>query len=72
MVRMPAEHRSIRLIDTADPERQEKFNRALRQHTANGNAVLRRLVDAWLLHIEEHGHAPKFPVRLQPFEPPET
>ena len=64
------EHRSIRLSDADDPERQEKFRAACEAHALNGNATLRKLIDAWLHYVAEHRHPPRFPVRLVPIDEP--
>lgn len=66
---MAAESKSIRISDAADPDRQDKFDAVCRAHNINGNGMLRSLVDALLLYIREHGHPPKVPMRLAPFEP---
>jgi hypothetical protein len=64
------EHRSIRLSDADDPDRQDKFMRALKKHAVNGNQTIRLLINAWLLHVREHGRPPTFPVRLVEIDPP--
>jgi hypothetical protein len=56
--------KQVRLNDGDDPDRSSKFQLALRRTEANGNAVLRRLVDAYLAYVAEHGHGPAFPVKI--------
>jgi hypothetical protein len=56
--------KQVRLNDGDDPDRAEKFQRAIRRTAANGNEVLRRLVDAYLRYVAEHGHGPAFPVEI--------
>jgi len=62
--------KNIRLNDADNPDRRMQFSKAVKRAGGNGNAIIRQLVDAWLLHVQEHGHAPNFPVRLTSIEPP--
>ncbi len=64
------ETKSTRINDADDPDRHEKFNRECLAHTVNGNAIIRKLVDAWLLYVKENKHPPRFPVRLVPIDEP--
>lgn len=61
-----AETKTIRIDDVEDPDRQRKFEDALKRTACNGNTVIRKLIDAWLAHEREHHAAPSFPVKLVP------
>ena len=56
--------KQIRLNDGLDPNRAEKFDHAIQRTAANGNEVLRRLVDAYVAYVAKHGHGPAFPVKI--------
>jgi hypothetical protein len=58
--------KTIRLNDADRPDRRADFESAVRRTAVNGNEIIRRLVDAWMLYVQEHGHSPPFPVRLRP------
>jgi len=56
--------KQVRLNDGLHPNRAEKFHHAIGRTAANGNEVLRRLVDAYVAYVAEHGHGPAFPVKI--------
>ncbi len=58
--------RHIRINNADDPDRLERFEKALKAAAADGNQVIRELIDAYCLFIEENEHSPTFPVRLVP------
>jgi hypothetical protein len=60
----------LRLSDADDPDRAKKFTKALKPNAANGNAVLRQLVDSFNTFVAEHGRTPVFPVQLVETRPP--
>lgn len=59
-----ADQKSIRLNDSDDPDRADKFTKALKRSAANGNNVIRQLVDAYIRQVTETGRGPVFPVNL--------
>lgn len=65
---MATDPKYLRLNDVHDPNRREKFNRTCDQTGIDGNATLRKLVDALHLYVTEHGHPPVWPVRLVPID----
>ena len=58
--------KQIRLSDADDPDRATKFAAALKSNAANGNAVIRQLVDAYIRFVKAQGTGPVFPVDIVP------
>jgi hypothetical protein len=56
--------KQVRLNDGEDPDRAEKFHRAIVRTAANGNQILRHLIDGYLRYVEKHGHGPAFPIEI--------
>jgi len=55
---------TIRLNSKDKPERNQEFYGACDAWKLEAAQVFRSLVDAMLDYIQEHGHPPKFPIRL--------
>ena len=60
--------KTVRLNDADNPNRRARFEDATKRFAVSGNEAIRRLVDAWLLYVGEHGRPPEFPVRLAPLK----
>jgi predicted urease superfamily metal-dependent hydrolase len=56
--------KTIRINDTEDPERLEKFEKALKKAGQNLSEVVRHIADAYIDFVNEHKHGPTFPVRV--------
>lgn len=63
---MPSDPKTLRINDADVPDRLDQFEKNIKRVAADGNEVIRQLIDAWNLFIEENGHAPTYPVRLLP------
>lgn len=63
---MGLDPKSVRLNDAENQKRNDDFDTAVEKAAANGNAVLRKLVDAYIDFVNKHGHSPAFPVELVP------
>lgn len=61
-----ADPKTIRINDADVPDRLERFEKALKRNAADGNAVIRELVDAYVRYVEENDCQPTFPVQLVP------
>ena len=59
-----ADPKTIRFNDADDPERLAKLESAARSCSANVSQICRHLADAFIRYVDEHGHAPAFPVEL--------
>jgi hypothetical protein len=57
---------SIRLNDETDLKRAEKMAAHLDRLKVKFPETIRQLVDAWIAYVEEYGHAPGAPVRIEP------
>jgi hypothetical protein len=61
--------KTIRLNDADRPDRRDRFEQCVKRTAANGNEIIRRLIDAWISYVDQHGHSPTFPVTLMPTKP---
>lgn len=59
-----AEPTTVRFNSEDRPDRADKFQEAVEKYQLNMPGVLRKLVDAFLAYIEDHGQPPLFPVEL--------
>ena len=60
--------KQVRINDSQDPDRADKFDQLIKRTALSGNAVIRELVDALIRYEAKHGHAPPFPVEIVPIE----
>jgi hypothetical protein len=58
--------KTIRINNSDDPDRLDKFENALKITAADGGQVIRELVDAYVRYVAENGVSPTYPVRLIP------
>lgn len=58
------EPKQLRINDANDPDRAEKFKGSLALSAADGNSVLRELIDAYNRFVKREGHGPVFPVEI--------
>ncbi len=65
-----ADPKTIRINDADDPDRLDAFEKALKRCSQDASAVIRHLAEAYIRYVAEHGHAPAFPVRLEPVSAP--
>ena len=49
-----AEPKQLRINDANDPDRSEKFRRALARSAADGNSVVRELIDGYIRFVGNH------------------
>lgn len=58
------EPKQLRINDANDPDRATKFKKSLARSAADGNAVVRELIDAYNRFVTKHERGPAFPVEI--------
>lgn len=61
---------SVRLNDSSDPQRHEKFEDAIARGGATATNVMRAMADAYIDFVREHKRLPSFPLKIGEKNPP--
>lgn len=65
-----ADPKTIRFNDADAPDRLEALEHAAKRCGSTVSAITRHLADAFIRYVAEHGHAPSYPVRIEPIGAP--